>query len=68
MVKFVSRQISSFRGLREARVGLAKKQGRRLPNVESSLRSLRRPRGLGVSGKVRCWVGLGVWRGFRSGD
>lgn len=36
-------QISSFRGDRDASVGEAKKQGRRLPNVFISLRSLRRP-------------------------
>jgi len=43
MVKSVPSQISAFRGDRAARVGDAKKQGRRLPNVPRDLRSLRRP-------------------------
>ena len=43
MVKSVPRQTSSFRGEILVRVGEAKEQGRRLPKVESDLRSWRMP-------------------------
>ena len=43
MVKSVPRQISGLSGDLETRDSEAKEQGRRLPKVPSSLRSLRRP-------------------------